>query len=203
MTRRALEVCRVYGDIRESRGVELISNFWRALANDAPTLRRMLDSFNSTMAPGALDPLTKELLFLAVSATNGCAYCTALHGSIAKGQGLSSEMLDELMAVVGLANEANRLAAIYRIPVDDRHEALLDELVQTARRSTDAAPRPNGRRATFRGISRRSLLFCWPRAMRGWARPAARPPPCSLWILSALRRCRRRCRPRSGGDDAA
>ena len=70
------EVRALYGDIRASRGVELISNFWRALANDPPTLRRMWDSFNSTMAPGALDSLTKELLFLAVSATNGCAYCT-------------------------------------------------------------------------------------------------------------------------------
>jgi adenylate cyclase len=82
------------------------------------------------MAPGALDPLTKELVFLAVSATNGCAYCTAAHGTEAKAQGMSSEMLEELMAVVGLANEANRLAAIYRVPVDDRYEALLDELAQ-------------------------------------------------------------------------
>ena len=90
----------------------------------------MWDSFNSIMAPGALDPLTKELVFLAVSATNRCAYCTAAHGTEAKAQGISSEMLEELMAVVGLANEANRLAAIYRIPVDDRYEALLDELAQ-------------------------------------------------------------------------
>jgi AhpD family alkylhydroperoxidase len=124
------EVRALYGDIRASRGVELISNFWRALANDPPTLRRLWDSFNSTMGPGALDPLTKELLFLAVSATNGCAYCTALHGSAARTQGMSSEMLDELMAVIGLANEATRLAAIYRIPVDDRYEALLDELAK-------------------------------------------------------------------------
>jgi AhpD family alkylhydroperoxidase len=114
------EVCALYGDIRATRGVDLISNFWRALANDPPTLRRMWDSFNSTMAPGAIDPLTKELLFLAVSATNGCAYCTALHGTAAKTQGMSSEMLDELMAVVGLANEATRLAAVYRIPVYHR-----------------------------------------------------------------------------------
>jgi AhpD family alkylhydroperoxidase len=122
------EVHAVYGDIRTTRGVELISNFWRALANFPPTLRRMWESFNSTMAPGALDSFTKELLFLAVSATNGCAYCTALHGSAAKAQGMSSEMLDELIAVVGLANEATRLAAVYRIPIDDRYEALLDEL---------------------------------------------------------------------------
>jgi uncharacterized peroxidase-related enzyme len=117
------EIRAIYSDIRASRGVGLILNFWRALANDPPTLRRMWDSFNSIMAPGALDPLTKELVFLAVSATNGCAYCTAAHGTEAKAQGMSSEMLEELMAVVGLANEANRLAAIYRIPVDDRYEA--------------------------------------------------------------------------------
>jgi alkylhydroperoxidase family enzyme len=71
------EIRAIYSDIRASRGVGLILNFWRALANDPPTLRRMWDSFNSIMAPGALDPLTKELVFLAVSATNGCAYCTA------------------------------------------------------------------------------------------------------------------------------
>ena len=124
------EIRAIYSDIRASRGVGLILNFWRALANDPPTLRRMWDSFNSIMAPGTLDPLTKELVFLAVSATNGCAYCTAAHGTEAKAQGMSSEMLEELMAVVGLANEANRLAAIYRIPVDDRYEALLDELAQ-------------------------------------------------------------------------
>jgi AhpD family alkylhydroperoxidase len=124
------EVRAVYGDIRASRGVALISNFWRALANDPPTLRNMWESFNATMAPGALDPLTKELIFLSVSATNGCAYCTALHGTAARSQGMSSEMLDELMAVVGLATEANRLAAIYRIPVDDRYEALLDDLAK-------------------------------------------------------------------------
>jgi AhpD family alkylhydroperoxidase len=120
------EVRSLYGEIRANRRTDLI-NFWRALANDPPTLRRMWESFNATMASGAIDTLTKELIFLAVSAT-GCAYCTALHGSVAKSQGMSSQMLDELMAVVGLANEANRLAGNYRIPVDDRYEALLDDL---------------------------------------------------------------------------
>ena len=85
------EIRAIYSDIRASRGVGLILNFWRALANDPPTLRRMWDSFNSIMAPGALDPLTKELVFLAVSATNGCAYCTAAHGTEAKAQGMSSD----------------------------------------------------------------------------------------------------------------
>src|ERR1700720_2700554 len=114
------EVHALYSVILKSRGVGLVPNFWRALANDPANLQRMWDSYNATMAPGALDSLTKELVFLAVSATNGCAYCTAAHGTAAKTQGMSSEMLDELMAVVGLANEANRLAAIYRIPVEKR-----------------------------------------------------------------------------------
>ena len=78
------EVRALYGDIRAIRGVDLISNFWRALANYPPMLRRMWDSFNSTMAPGAIDLSTKELLFLAVSATNGCAYCTAFHAPLPK-----------------------------------------------------------------------------------------------------------------------
>jgi len=78
------EICALYSGIRASRGTDLISNFWRALAQDPPTLRRMWDSFTETMAPGKIDALTKELIFLAVSATNGCAYCTALHGSVAK-----------------------------------------------------------------------------------------------------------------------
>jgi AhpD family alkylhydroperoxidase len=124
------EVRALYRVILKSRGVGLVANFWRALANDPANLRRMWDSYSATMAPGALDSLTKELVFLAVSATNGCAYCTAAHGTVAKTQGMSSEMLDELMAVVGLANEVNRLAAIYRIPVDDRFEALLDDLAK-------------------------------------------------------------------------
>ncbi len=76
-----------YSGIRASRGTDLISNFWRALAHDPPTLRRMWDSFNDTMAPGKIDALTKELIFLAVSATNGCADCTALHGSVANRRG--------------------------------------------------------------------------------------------------------------------
>src|SRR5215471_1487882 len=79
------EVRTLYGEIRANHGSDLI-NFWRALANDPPTLRRMWESFNATMASGAIDALTKELIFLAVSATNGCAYCTAAHGSVAKSQ---------------------------------------------------------------------------------------------------------------------
>ena len=76
------------------------------------------------MAPGALDPLTKELIYLAVSVSNGCPYCTASHGAAAKRLGMTPEMLGELLAVVGMANETNRLADGYRVPVDERFENL-------------------------------------------------------------------------------
>ena len=118
------EVRAVYDDIMATRGTDWINNFWKALANDPPTLRRTWESIKEVMAPGALDPLTKELIYLAVSASNGCAYCTASHGAAAKKQGMTPEMLGELMAIVGMANETNSLANGYRVPVDERFENL-------------------------------------------------------------------------------
>jgi AhpD family alkylhydroperoxidase len=118
------EAGAVFDDIRTTRNTDFINNFWRALANDPATLRRTWESLKDVMAPGALDPLTKELIYLAVSITNGCAYCTASHGAAAKRQGMSKEMLGELIAVVGMANETNRLADGYRVPVDERFENL-------------------------------------------------------------------------------
>ncbi|MGH7047620.1 MAG: carboxymuconolactone decarboxylase family protein [Stellaceae bacterium] len=118
------EVRAVYGDIMRTRGTDWINNFWKALANDPPTLRRTWESIKEVMAPGALDPLVKELIYLAVSASNGCAYCTASHAAAAKKQGMTKEMLAELLAVVGMANETNSLANGYRVPVDERFEKL-------------------------------------------------------------------------------
>ncbi len=118
------EVRAVVDDIKASRDTKWINNFWKALANDPATLRRTWESLKEVMAPGALDPLTKELLYLAVSVSNGCAYCTASHGAAAKRLGMSREMLGELLAVVGMANETNRLADGYRVPVDERFENL-------------------------------------------------------------------------------
>ena len=118
------EVRAVYDDIMRTRGTDRINNFWKALANDPPTLRRTWESIKAVMAPGALDPLTKELVYLAVSASNGCAYCTASHAAAAKRAGMTGEMLAELMAVVGMANETNALANGYRVPVDDAFEKL-------------------------------------------------------------------------------
>jgi len=118
------EIRAVYDDIMTTRGTDWINNFWKALANDPPTLRRTWESIKEVMAAGALDPLTKELIYLAVSASNGCAYCIASHGAVAKKQGMTPEMLGELMAVVGMANETNSLANGYRVPVDERFEKL-------------------------------------------------------------------------------
>ncbi|HEX3952916.1 MAG TPA: carboxymuconolactone decarboxylase family protein [Stellaceae bacterium] len=118
------EVRAVFDDIHTSRNTDWINNFWKAPANHPPTLRRTWDSIKEVMAPGALDPLTKELIYLAVSVSNGCAYCTASHGAVAKRLGMSKEAFGELIAVVGMANETNRLADGYRVPVDERFENL-------------------------------------------------------------------------------
>ncbi len=118
------EVRAVFDDIRESRKTDWINNFWRALANHPPTLRRIWQGLKEVMAPGALDPLTKEMIYLAVSISNGCQYCTASHGAAAKRLGMTREMLGELVAVVGMANQTNRLADGYRVAVDERFENL-------------------------------------------------------------------------------
>ena len=109
----------VYDDIMATRKTDWINNFWNALASHPPTLRRTWESVKAVMAPGALDPLTKELLYVAVSATNGCDYCIASHTSSARRQGMTDEMLGELMAVVGMANETNRLADGYQVEIDE------------------------------------------------------------------------------------
>jgi AhpD family alkylhydroperoxidase len=118
------EVCAVFDDIKTTRNTDWINNFWRALANHPPTLRHIWQGLKEVMAPGALDPLTKEMIYLAVSVSNSCAYCTASHGAAAKRLGMSKEMLGELIAVVGMANQTNRLADGYRVPVDERFENL-------------------------------------------------------------------------------
>lgn len=108
----------VYDDIMQTRQIDWINNFWKVLANDPPTLRRTWESLKQVMAPGALDPLTKEMIYLAVSVTNGCEYCTASHTAAARKAGMTDAMLGELLAVVGMANETNRMANGYRVEVD-------------------------------------------------------------------------------------
>ena len=115
----APEVKAVYEDIMRTRGVDWINNFWKALANDPALLVRTWQNVKQVMAPGALDPLVKEMVYVAVSATNGCEYCTHSHTAAARKKGMSDAMLMELMAVVGLANETNRLANGLRVDVDE------------------------------------------------------------------------------------
>ena len=108
----------VYDDIMKTRNIDRINNFWKALANDPSELRRVWEQVKQVMAPGALDPLVKEMVYVAVSATNGCEYCTYSHTAAARNKGMSDAMLMELLAVVGLANQTNRLANGLRMPVD-------------------------------------------------------------------------------------
>ena len=112
------EARAVFDDIKASRNTDWINNFWKALANDPAMLKRTWDNVKQVMAPGALDPLVKEMVYVAVSATNGCEYCTYSHTAAARKKGMSDAMFLELMAVVGLANETNRLANGLRPPVD-------------------------------------------------------------------------------------
>jgi len=114
------EVREVYEDIMSTRKTDWINNFWKALAHDPVTLRRTWQSIKEIMAPGALDSLTKEMIYVAVSATNQCGYCIASHTASARKAGMSDAMFAELMAVVGMANETNRLASGYQVEVDER-----------------------------------------------------------------------------------
>jgi AhpD family alkylhydroperoxidase len=112
------EVKSVYDDIMQTRGVDWINNFWKVLANDPRELKRVWANVKQVMAPGALDPLVKEMIYVAVSATNGCEYCTYSHSAAARKRGMTDAMFMELLAVVGLANETNRLANGLRPEVD-------------------------------------------------------------------------------------
>jgi len=114
------EVRAVYDDIRAVRQTDTINNFWKALAHDPATLRRTWESIKQIMAPGALDTLTKEMIYVAVSTTNQCGYCIASHTVSAQKAGMTPEMFAELMAVVGMANETNRLATGYQVEIDER-----------------------------------------------------------------------------------
>jgi AhpD family alkylhydroperoxidase len=119
------EVRAVYDDIMATRKSDWINNFWKALAHDPVLLKRTWEDIKQIMAAGALDPLTKEMLYVAVSVTNGCPYCIASHTASARAKGMTPEMFHELMAVVGMANESNRLANGYQIEIDERFKTPL------------------------------------------------------------------------------
>jgi AhpD family alkylhydroperoxidase len=114
------EVRAVYDDIMATRKTDWINNFWKAIANDLRTLRRTWASIREIMSPGALDALTKEMIYVAVSSTNQCGYCIASHTAAARKAGMTDEMFAELVAVVGMANETNRLASGYQVEIDEK-----------------------------------------------------------------------------------
>jgi len=116
------EVRAVYDDIMATRRVPSVNNFWKVLAHDAANLARVWSQVKSVMADGALDPLVKEMLYVAVSVTNNCEYCIHSHTAAARGKGMTPAMYHELLAVVALANATNRFANGYRIDVDERFE---------------------------------------------------------------------------------
>ena len=114
------EVRAIYDDIMATRKTDWINNFWKALARDPAALRRTWESLKQIMAPGALDPLTKELIYLAVGVTNQCPYCVTSHTVGARKKGMTETMFTEMMAVVGLANQNNALVAGYQVEIDER-----------------------------------------------------------------------------------
>ena len=114
------EVRAVYEDIMATRKTDWINNFWKAIASDLPTLRRTWASIKEIMKPGSLDALTKEMIYVAVSATNQCGYCIASHTAAERKAGMTDEMFAELIAVVGMANETNRLASGYQVEIDEK-----------------------------------------------------------------------------------
>jgi len=114
------EVRAVYDDIMATRKTDWVNNFWKVLAHDPATLRRVWANIKQVMGPGAIDPLTKEMLYLAVSASNGCCYCIASHGAAARSKGMSEAQYSELLAIVGLANETNRMVTALDVQVDSQ-----------------------------------------------------------------------------------
>ena len=117
------EALAVFNEIRAARGTDYVNNFWRALAHDPDNLRAVWDRLKHVMAPGALDPLVKEMLYIAVSVTNGCDYCIHSHTAAARAKGMTQEQHNELLAVIGMAAQTNQLVTGMKVPVDDMFKA--------------------------------------------------------------------------------
>ncbi|MCR8550350.1 carboxymuconolactone decarboxylase family protein [Salipiger sp. P9] len=113
----------VFDDIRATRGTDYVNNFWRALAHDPETLKATWERLKGLMGPGALDPLVKEMVYIAVSAANACEYCCHSHTAAAKAKGMTEEMHNELLAVIGMASMTNAMATALQVPVDEMFEA--------------------------------------------------------------------------------
>jgi AhpD family alkylhydroperoxidase len=119
------EVRAVYDDIMATRKIDWINNFWKAIAHDPTTLKRTWESIKQIMAPGALDSLTKELVYVAVSITNNCHYCIASHTATARKKGMTDQMFHELQAVIGMANETNKMVTGYQVELDEQFKGTL------------------------------------------------------------------------------
>ncbi|MGA7909224.1 MAG: carboxymuconolactone decarboxylase family protein [Candidatus Sulfotelmatobacter sp.] len=117
------EVRAVYDDIMSTRKTDWVGNFWKVLANDPPALKRTWEDIKQVMAPGALDAVTKELIYIAVSVTNQCEYCIASHSASARKKGMTDEMFKEMISIVGMANLTNRAVAGYRVEIDERFKS--------------------------------------------------------------------------------
>jgi AhpD family alkylhydroperoxidase len=117
------EVRAIYDDIMATRKADQVNNFWKAIAHDPATLKRTWEDIKQIMAPGALDPLTKEMIYIAVSVTNQCNYCIASHTVSAQKKGMTDAMFKELMAVVGMANETNKLVTGYQVEIDEQYKS--------------------------------------------------------------------------------
>jgi AhpD family alkylhydroperoxidase len=113
----------VYDDIMATRKTDWINNFWKAIAHDPVTLKRTWEGIKQIMAPGALDPLTKEMIYVAVSVTNQCGYCIASHTVSARKKGMTDAMFTELMSVVGMANETNKMVTGYQVEIDEQFKS--------------------------------------------------------------------------------
>ena len=135
------EVRAIYDEIMAVKGIDFVPNFWKTLASHPPLLEEVWRGLARAMAPGRLDALTKEMIALAVSATNACEYCIRSHTAAARKLGMDDEMLGELMAVVGTFNQTNRLADGYQVEVDDQLMAASKSPPATALASVSAALR--------------------------------------------------------------
>jgi AhpD family alkylhydroperoxidase len=118
------EVRAVYDDIMATRKTDWINNFWKAIAHDSASLKRTWEAVKQIMAPGALDPLTKEMIYVAVSVTNQCGYCIASHTVSAQKKGMTDAMFNELMSVVGMANETNKMVTGYQVEIDEQFKSV-------------------------------------------------------------------------------
>jgi AhpD family alkylhydroperoxidase len=117
------EAAVVFADIREARQTDYVNNFWRAMANEPATMAPLWERLKGLMGPGHLDPLTKEMIYIAVSVANACEYCVHSHTASAKAKGMSDEMYGELLAVIGMASQTNALSTALQVPVDERFKA--------------------------------------------------------------------------------